>query len=92
MEKKKKVPPIDSFIQTLGLHVVVKLGKLRNLGQRGLLEEMGHWGQALRLYSLSPLPVCFLSFLVTKVIGHLTSQVTCCPHHHGLLLWKQKPK
>lgn len=33
-----------------------------------LLEEMCHWGQALRMYSLAPLPVCSLCF--PPVVGN----------------------
>jgi hypothetical protein len=42
------------------------------LGHRGSLEEMGYWGQALKVYSLPPLSVTFLVFWYEKKCDQLS--------------------
>lgn len=75
--------------------VVLSGGVLEPLGSGALLEEVHHWGQALRFCSLAPTSCsgvqrkCDLS-----ASSLLASPCFCClPHHdelHGL--WNYKPK
>lgn len=45
-------------------------GLMEPLGGAVLLEKACYWGQAFRVYSLAPCPVCFLHFMpgVEKMI------------------------
>lgn len=40
-----------------------------------MLEEVHHWGRALRLYSLASFPVCYLTFVL--MVEDLRSQLFC---------------
>ena len=51
------------------------------LGGGALLEEVHHWGQALRVGSLAPLPVWSLSFVNDRVFS-LLSAPTAMPSRY----------
>lgn len=87
---------LGSHIWTLGFRFLALFEKAREpLGGRALLEEVPHWGQALRGHSLGLAqlllcPLCSV-FVTADVISRLPALAacSCLPHHNNSLLQPQ---
>lgn len=83
---------IGLHIRTLGPQLMVLCGEvMESLGGGALPEEARHWEAAIRIHSLTSLPVyslCF-GFAVEAVITQLPHLAT---GYRRLHLWNHKPK